>query len=238
MLRKLITCQFAIIVNRMEKKPLIFVTIIFVLLGLAIYSLSSTISVKVFAMKKTTKILCTLSGGPNPDKKYDCCYEEYDSNTGSTLGVYCADCWKNAEGSFACNDYVKVLPRKAAELLGSNVLKDLKEGPSLTTESGDTNNTNITINHIKNKLNLQELPPLTETTNKAPPSTSDHQSDEKTGKSENKDLSSSSSSDVSHDIPIKEGSKTDDSSNKHKNDDLKDRSSSSSSDALKDNASP
>jgi hypothetical protein len=242
MLRKLISCQFAIILNRMQKKPLVFVTIIFfALLGLAIYSLPSSISVKVFAMKKTTKIVCTLSGGPNPDKKYDCCYEEYDSNTGSTLGVYCADCWKNAEGSFACNDYVKVLPRKAGELLGSNVLKDLKEAPSLTVEGGDTNNTNNTINRIKNKLNLQELPPLTET-NKAPPSTSDHPSDEKTGKSENKDLSSSSSSsssssDVSRDTPIKEGSKTDDSSNKHKNNDLKDGSS-SSSDALKENASP
>ena len=217
----------------MQKKALVFVVITFALLGLAIYSLPSSISVKVFAMKKTTKILCTLSGGPNPDKKYDCCYEEYDSNTGSTLGVYCADCWKNEEGSFACNDYVKVLPRKAGELLGSNVLKDLKEGPSLTTEGSGSNDT---INRIKNKLNLQELPPLTETTNKAPTSTSDHPSDEKTGKSENKDLSSSSS-DVSRDTQIKEGSKTDDSgSNKNKNDDLKD--SSSSSDVLKDNPSP
>lgn len=220
----------------MQKKPLVFVTIIFVLLGLAIYSVPSSISIRVFAMKKTTQILCTLAGGPNPTKKYDCCYEEYDSNTGSTLGVYCADCWKNAEGSFACNDYVKVLPRKAAEFLGSNVLKDLKEGPSLTTEGGATNDT---INHIKSKLNVQELSPLTETTNKAPPSTSDHPSDEKTGKSENKDLSSSSSSssDLSSDTKTDEGSKTDDSSsNKHKNDDLKDRS--SGRDVLKDDASP
>jgi hypothetical protein len=215
----------------MQEKPLVFVAIIFALLVLAIYSSSSSLSVKVFAMKKTTKILCTLSGGPNPDKKYDCCYEEYDSNTGSTLGVYCADCWKNEEGSYACNDYVKVLPRKAGELLGSNVLKELKEGGSSLLTEGATNDTR---NHIKNKLNSQELSPLTET-NKAPPSTSDHPSNEKKGKSENNDISSSS--DISPDTKSNDGSNTDDSSNKHKND-LKDKSSSSSSDALKDNASP
>ena len=181
-------------------------------------------------MKKTTKILCTLSGGPNPDKKYDCCYEEYDSKTGSTLGVYCADCWKNEEGSYACNDYVKVLPRKAGELLGSNVLKELKEGGVSLLSEGSTNDTS---NHIKSKLNVQELSPLTET-NKAPLSTSDHPSDEKTGKSQKNDISSSS--DVSSDTKTDEGSKTDDSSNKQRNDDLKERS--SSSDISKDNASP
>ena len=216
----------------MQKEPLVFVAIILTLLVLAIYSTSSR-SIMVYAMKKTSQIVCSLSGGPNPDKKYDCCYEEYDSKTGSTLGVYCADCWKNEEGSFACNDYVKVLPRKAGELLGSNVLKDLKEGPSLTTEGGATNDTS---NHIKSKLNLQDLSPLTET-NKAPLSTSDKTtSDEKIGKSGSNDISSSSS-DVSSDTKTDEGSKTDDSSsNKHRNDDLKERS--GSSDVSKDNASP
>ena len=95
------------------------------------------------------------------------------------------------------------------------------------TEGG----TNDTINRFKSKLNLQELSPLTETNN-APPSTSDQPSDEKTGKSENNDISSSS--DISPDTKSNDGSNTDDSSNKHKND-LKDRS---SSDVLKDNASP
>ena len=172
-----------------------------------------------------------MSGGPNPDKKYDCCYEEYDSNTGSTLGVYCADCWKNEEGSYTCNDYVKVLPRKAGELLGSNVLKELKEGSSSLLTEGATNDTS---NHIKSKLNVQELSPLTETNNKPPLSTSGHPSDEKTGKSQKNDISSSS--DVSSDTRTDEGSKTDDSSNKHRNDDLKERI--SSSDVSKDNASP
>jgi hypothetical protein len=212
----------------MQKKPLVFVAIILTLLVLAIYSTSSR-SVMVLAMKKTSQIVCNLSGGPNPDKKYDCCYEEYDSKTGSTLGVYCADCWKNEEGSFACNDYVKVLPRKAGELLGANVLKELKEGGASLLTEGSANDTS---NQIKNKLNVQELSPLTDS-NKAPLSTSDHPSDVNTGKSKNNDISS----DISSDTKTDKGSNTDDSTNKHRNDDLKERSS-SSSDVSKDSASP
>jgi hypothetical protein len=221
-------CQYG---SRLQKKPLVFAAIILTLLVLAIYSTSSR-SVMVFAMKKTSQIVCTKAGGPNPTNKYDCCYEEYDSNTGSTLGVYCADCWINAGGSYACNDYVKVFSPRAGELLGSNVLKELKEGGASLLSDGSTNDTS---NHIKSKLNVQELSPLAET-NKAPLSTSDHPSDEKTGKSQKNDISSSS--DVSSDTKTDEGSKTDDSSNKHRNDDLKERSSSSSSDVSKDNASP
>lgn len=110
-------------------KSFIFVVMSFLIIA-SIYS-SSSIS-DVFGAIKTRSTICAKVTGTT--NQYDCCYEEYDSKyPNGVTAVYCADCWKKADGSFACNDYDKiffeVVPRDNIDIM------DIKSDDGITNDT-------------------------------------------------------------------------------------------------------
>lgn len=68
-----------------------------------IYSTSSTLD--IFGEIKSSGIDCI----PEKSTNYvTCCYKEYDTDTGDTTAIYCAQCYDDGKGNLACNAYDKV----------------------------------------------------------------------------------------------------------------------------------
>lgn len=68
-----------------------------------IYSPSSTLD--IFGEIKTSGIDCI----PEKDTNIvTCCYKEYDTDTGDTTAIYCAQCYDDGIGNLACDAYDKV----------------------------------------------------------------------------------------------------------------------------------
>lgn len=68
-----------------------------------IYSLSSTFD--IYEEIKKSGIDCM------PEQKtniVNCCYQEYDTDTGETIAIYCAKCYDDGTGNLACDTYYKV----------------------------------------------------------------------------------------------------------------------------------
>ena len=120
----------------MHTRSMIFV-VIAVLLVAAIYGSSSIPD--ACAAIKTRAIVC--SKVPSPEgNKYSCCYDEYDTKyPKGTTATYCADCWKKADGSYACNDYDKIF----MEVVTNTVpLKD-----NIDVKGADTTNDTQVLRH-------------------------------------------------------------------------------------------
>jgi hypothetical protein len=66
---------------------------------------SSYFTFVIYGETKTSGIDCI------PEQKtniVNCCYKEYDSETGETTAIYCAQCYNDGTGNLACNAYDKV----------------------------------------------------------------------------------------------------------------------------------
>ena len=86
----------------MHKDALVFVFVLFLAVAL-IYSSSHKFN--ALAEIKRSGIDCI------PEQKtniVNCCYKEYDTDTGETVAIYCAVCYDNGTGNLACDAYEKV----------------------------------------------------------------------------------------------------------------------------------
>ena len=45
---------------------------------------------------------------PEPSNIVTCCYEERESKSGATVGIYCTTCYDDGKGNLACGEYEKI----------------------------------------------------------------------------------------------------------------------------------
>ena len=87
----------------MHNDTLVFVIVSFLTAAL-IYSSSHTFN--ALAEIKSSGIDCIPE--KKPSNIVNCCYKEYDTNTGDTVAIYCTECYDNGTGNLACGPYEKV----------------------------------------------------------------------------------------------------------------------------------
>jgi hypothetical protein len=81
------------------------VLVVALFLGVALIFSSSYIF-DAFGEIKRSSIDCI--GNSKTSNIWYCCYEETDTDTGNSVGIYCATCYDDGTGNLACGAYDKV----------------------------------------------------------------------------------------------------------------------------------
>jgi hypothetical protein len=68
---------------------------------------SSSYTFNAFGDIKRSSIDC-IPEGPSGSNIVDCCYQETDTDTGESVGIYCATCYDDGNGNLSCGAYEKV----------------------------------------------------------------------------------------------------------------------------------